>query len=79
ANRLLKKQVRESRKIVADQLRGVSHVMGDFAREIQKERDNLHQQEEQIMDAIQSMGLEVGQVEIYCLDEGNVDIEMKIP
>ncbi|WP_347548135.1 stage II sporulation protein E [Pseudalkalibacillus hwajinpoensis] len=79
ANRMLKKQVRESRKIVADQLLGVSHVMGDFAKEIQKERDNLHQQEEQIMDAIQSMGLEVGQIEIYSLEEGNVDIEMKIP
>ncbi|WP_404800873.1 stage II sporulation protein E [Guptibacillus algicola] len=79
ANRMLKKQVRESRKIVADQLLGVSQVMGDFAKEIQKERDNLHQQEDQIIDAIQSMGLEVGQVEIYSLEEGNVDIEMKIP
>jgi len=33
-------QIQESRKIVADQLFGVSEVMKNFAEEIKKERDN---------------------------------------
>ena len=48
ANQKLKKQVQESRKLVADQLLGVSEVMDNFAKEIQRERENHHRQEEQI-------------------------------
>lgn len=38
----LKQQVQESRKLVANQLLGVSQVMGDFAKEIQREHINHH-------------------------------------
>ncbi|CAH0347592.1 stage II sporulation protein E [Bacillus sp. CECT 9360] len=79
ANQNLKKQVKESRKLVADQLRGVSAVMDDFAKEIQRERQNHHLQEEQILETIQDFGLHIGHVEIYCLEQGNIDIEMSIP
>ncbi|MFJ7729834.1 stage II sporulation protein E [Neobacillus sp. NPDC097160] len=79
ANLKLKKQVRESRKLVADQLLGVSEVMDNFAKEIQRERENHHKQEEQIMEAIQEFGIHIEQVEIYSLEQGNVDIEMAIP
>ncbi|RFU60343.1 stage II sporulation protein E [Bacillus sp. V59.32b] len=79
ANQNLKKQVKESRKLVADQLRGVSAVMDDFAKEIQRERQNHHLQEEQILEAIQDFGLHIGHVEIYNLEQGNIDIEMSIP
>ncbi|WP_425467171.1 stage II sporulation protein E [Pseudalkalibacillus caeni] len=79
ANRKLKKQVKESRKIVAEQLLGVSQVMGNFAKEIQKERDNLQHQEDQVMDAIKGIGLEVSGIDIYSLEEGSVDIEMALP
>ncbi|WP_396954769.1 stage II sporulation protein E [Neobacillus sp. YIM B06451] len=79
ANQKLKKQVKESRRLVADQLLGVSEVMGDFAKEIQRERENLHKQEEQIMEAIQDFGLQIEHVEIYSLEPGNVDIDMTIP
>ncbi|MBD7939351.1 stage II sporulation protein E [Cytobacillus sp. Sa5YUA1] len=79
ANQRLKKQVQESRKLVADQLLGVSAVMGDFAKEIQRERENHHKQEELILEAIQEFGVEVEQVEIYSLEQGDVDIEMTIP
>nr|WP_139070179.1 stage II sporulation protein E [Bacillus sp. FJAT-27225] len=79
ANQKLKKQVQESRKLVADQLLGVSEVMGDFAREIQRERENLHKQEEQILEAIQGFGLQIDNVEIYSLEQGNVDIDMTLP
>ncbi|MBM7655814.1 stage II sporulation protein E [Neobacillus cucumis] len=79
ANLKLKKQVRESRKLVAEQLLGVSEVMDNFAKEIQRERENHHKQEEQIMEAIQDFGIQIEQVEIYSLEQGNVDIEMTIP
>lgn len=79
ANRKLKKQVQESRKLVADQLLGVSEVMGDFAKEIQRERENHHKQEEQILEALQDFGVQIEQVDIYSLEQGNVDIDMTIP
>ncbi|CAH2717151.1 Stage II sporulation protein E [Neobacillus rhizosphaerae] len=79
ANQKLKKQVQESRRLVADQLLGVSEVMENFAKEIQRERENHHKQEEQIMEALQGFGIHIEQVEIYSLDQGNVDIEMSIP
>ncbi|WP_240377875.1 stage II sporulation protein E [Bacillus piscicola] len=78
ARRTLKKQMKESRQLVADQLRGVSEVMNDFAKEIQKEQEAHHGQEEQIYEALQGAGLDIGHVDIYCLDEGNVEIEMSV-
>ncbi|GMB10058.1 stage II sporulation protein E [Thermolongibacillus altinsuensis] len=79
ANKKLKQQVKESRKLVAEQLFGVSQVMEDFAKEIQKERENHYLQEEQILNALQQFGIDVSYVDIYSLEKGNVDIEMVIP
>ncbi|PAQ14847.1 stage II sporulation protein E [Bacillaceae bacterium SAOS 7] len=79
ANQKLKKQVYDSRKLVAEQLRGVSEVMSDFAEEIQRERENHHQQEEQIFEAIESFGIEIEQIDIYNLQKSNVDIDMTVP
>lgn len=79
ANQKLKKQVQESRRLVADQLQGVSTVMGDFAKEIQRERDNHHKQEELILEALQEFGIQIEHVEIYSLEQGNVDIDITIP
>lgn len=79
ANQKLKKQVQESRKLVADQLQGVSEVMEDFAKEIQRERENHHKQEELILDAIQKFGIDIENIEIYSLEQGNVDIDITIP
>ncbi|NNV07091.1 stage II sporulation protein E [Geobacillus sp. C56-T2] len=79
ANRRLKRQIHESRKLVAEQLLGVSQVMDDFAKEMQKEQENHYLQEEQIYHALQEFGVEVGHVDIYSLEKGNIDIEMSIP
>jgi len=79
ADRKLRKQVNESRKLVAEQLMGVSQVMEDFAKEIQRERENHYLQEEQIFEALQEFGVEIGHVDIYSLEKGNIDIEMSIP
>ncbi|SDI12414.1 stage II sporulation protein E [Alteribacillus persepolensis] len=76
--RELTKKVKESRQLVAEQLRGVSEVMNDFAQEIQREKEAHHWQEEQIHEALQNAGLEIGHVDVYRLDEGNVEIEMSV-
>ncbi|WP_026693207.1 stage II sporulation protein E [Peribacillus kribbensis] len=79
ANNKLKRQVQESRKLVADQLKGVSEVMEDFAKEIQKERKNHHLQESEILEAIQNFGLPINGIEIYSLEQGNIDIDISTP
>ena len=53
--------------------------MDDFAKEIQRERENHHKQEELIFEAMQAFGIQIEQVEIYSLEQGNVDIDMTIP
>lgn len=78
ANQQLKKQVGESRRFVADQLLGVSEVMGDFAKEIVKERENHEQQEMDIVAALKQMGFEIMKLDIYSLKKGNIDIEMSL-
>jgi len=79
ASQKLKRKIHESRRLVADQLLGVSDVMGNFAKEIQRERENYYKQEEQIMEALQEFGIEIEHVEIYSLETGNIDIEMALP
>ena len=76
---LLKRQVKESRKLVADQLSGVSRVMRDFAQEIQREGMELSFQEKQVSKALEGLGLSVRRVEIHSLEEGKVDIEISQP
>ncbi|WP_010169529.1 stage II sporulation protein E [Bacillus coahuilensis] len=79
ANIKLKQQVKESRKLVSEQLKGVSEVMNDFAQEIQKEQENHYALEEEILHNFSTFGVDVERVEIYSLDKGNVDIEVTIP
>ncbi len=79
AEQRLKKQVQESRKLVAEQLTGVSRVMEDFAKEIQKEKANHALQEEQILTALRDFGVEVNYTDIYSLEPGNIDIEISTP
>ncbi|MDY0394860.1 hypothetical protein RWE15_10830 [Virgibacillus halophilus] len=78
ANRKLKQQVLESKRLVAEQLQGVSEVMDDFASEILKEREHHEKQEMQIIHALDHMGLELEKLDIFRLEKGNVDIEMSL-
>ena len=78
ANQKLKKQVNESRQFVADQLHGVSEVMGNFAKDILKERENHEQQEVEIVAALNHMGIDLEKLDIYSLEKGNIDIEMNL-
>lgn len=77
-NKKLKKQVIESKKIVADQLKGVSDVMDNFAKEIVKERQRHEKQEIQIIRALKQMDIHLEKIDIYRLEKGNIDIEMSI-
>lgn len=77
-NKKLKKQVMESKKIVADQLKGVSDVMDNFAKEIVKERQRHEKQEIQIIRALKQMDIHLEKIDIYRLEKGSIDIEMSI-
>lgn len=76
---LYKKRMNESRRLVADQLSGVSQVMNNFALEIQREGEAHHVQEQEILDALEGLGLSIRYVEILSLEEGNIDIEISQP
>ncbi|MCA1024400.1 stage II sporulation protein E [Halobacillus litoralis] len=76
ANRQLKRQVLESRRFVAEQLQGVSEVMDNFAQEIVKEREHHEKKEHVIYRALERMGMSIQKLEIYSLDEGNMDLEL---
>lgn len=71
-----KKQIQESRQLVAEQLTGVSQVMEDLAKEIKREGHELFLQEEQIRQALEELGLSIQSIDIISLDEGNVEIEI---
>ncbi|MFD2671528.1 stage II sporulation protein E [Marinicrinis sediminis] len=75
-NQHWKRQIQDSRQLVADQLFGVSQVMEDLAKEIQREGQELFLQEEQIRHALEELGLSIQSVDIISLDEGNVEIEI---
>lgn len=78
ANKELKRQVQESQRLVSDQLLGVSRVMGDFAKEIQKEKQPHMLQEEHMIDALRGAGMDVGHIDIYSMQSGRIEIEMSI-
>lgn len=69
-------QMIESRKLVADQLFGVSSVMDDLVDEMKREGQQLFRQEEQIRQALDRLGLSIPEIEIISLDEGRIEIEM---
>ena len=75
----LRRQVRDSRQLVAEQLSGVSQVMEDLANEIKREGRQRHDREDQIRQALQELGLAIYQINLISLDEGNVQIELILP
>lgn len=75
-NMYWKKQIYDSRQLVSEQLLGVSQVMEDLSKEIKREGQTLHLQEEQIREAIEGLGLSVQGVDIVSLEEGSVEIEV---
>lgn len=78
ANKRLRQQVKESRKFVSEQLNGVSEVMNNFAKEIVKERKEYETHEIEIRSMLNKLHLNIEQIELYSIDEGNVEIEMTL-
>ncbi|UOF91830.1 stage II sporulation protein E [Fodinisporobacter ferrooxydans] len=68
--------IQDSRNLVASQLAGVSRIMGDLAVEMQKENHISADHEEHIIAALEQLGMTVQSVDIICLDEGKVEIEV---
>ncbi|AZK45530.1 stage II sporulation protein E [Paenibacillus lentus] len=71
-----KRQIYDSRQLVAEQLSGVSQVMEDLAKEIKREGQAMYRQEEQIREALEQLGLSIYSIDIVNLDQGNVEIEI---
>lgn len=76
-NKQIKEQMNESKKIVAEQLQGVSDVMDHFAKEIVKERKRHENQEIKIIRALKQMNIHLEKIDIYNLERGNIDIEVQ--
>ncbi|WP_139179522.1 stage II sporulation protein E [Lihuaxuella thermophila] len=72
-------KMKESRRLVSDQLAGMAEVMAKLAREIRHETQVLSAQEEQIHEALEELGLTIGRVDIINLEEGKVEIEVVMP
>ena len=71
-----RRQLKDNSLLVADQLSGVSRVMDDLVREIRREGQAMGRQEEQIREALDSLGLAIYSVDVISLEEGNVEIEI---
>ncbi|MCS1352391.1 stage II sporulation protein E [Mechercharimyces sp. CAU 1602] len=72
-------RLKESNRLVSDQLSGVAEVMKDFSCEIKQETQVLTAQEGHIHQALEELGLSIQQVEVLSLEEGKVEIEVILP
>lgn len=75
----VKKQIQDARRLVGEQLSGVSRVMRDFSREIQQDVEDLDIQQQQIHEALEDLGLSIRHVDVVSLDPGNVEIKVSLP
>lgn len=75
----LKKQIHESKKLVAAQLAGISKVIHNFSEEVNKEGIHHFEQEQQILLVLEGMGLSIRNIDILSLEEGKIDIEINQP
>src|SRR5690606_24618486 len=74
----LQEKLRESQQLVADQLLGVSQVMKNFAKEIQRESAEHTKLEDEITEALFQLGLEIDAIDIFNLESGQIDVEVTL-
>ncbi|PTX55254.1 stage II sporulation protein E [Melghirimyces profundicolus] len=72
-------RLKETRRLVSEQLEGVSEVMAGLAEEIKNETQVMAAQEEQIHQALEDLGMSIQRVEVIDLEEGKVEIEVTMP
>lgn len=70
------RQLQECRGLVAAQLQGVADIMAALSGEVRREVLEATEQEEQVLAALEQIGLHIQQVDIMSLDEGKVEIEI---
>jgi stage II sporulation protein E len=71
-----RRQLQDSRLLVADQLHGVSQVMDDLVKEIRREAKELNHHEERIRKELDRLGLAIQSIDIISLEEGHIEIEI---
>lgn len=72
-------KLREQRNLVAAQLAGVANVIRGIASEIEQGNESSLSGEDQILDALEQMGLYVDHVHIVSLEPGKVEVEVTQP
>lgn len=72
-------KLREQRTLVAAQLAGVANVIRGIASEIEHGNEASLSGEDQILDALEQMGLYVDHVHIVSLEPGKVEVEVTQP
>lgn len=72
-------KMREQKTLVAAQLSGVAHVVRSVASHLEKGNENSQSGEEQILAALEQMGLYVDHVHIVSLEPGKVEVEVTQP
>ncbi|WAH37346.1 stage II sporulation protein E [Alicyclobacillus dauci] len=73
------KKLREQRSLLSAQLSGVASVVGAMAKELDEENKSSLSDEEQIIGALEQLGLYVDDVHIVSLEPGKVEIEITQP
>jgi stage II sporulation protein E len=74
-----RERLKETKRLVSEQLEGVSDVMADLAEEIRHETQVMTAQEGQIHQALEDLGLSIQRVDVLNLEEGKVEIEVTMP
>ncbi|MBA4495806.1 stage II sporulation protein E [Paenactinomyces guangxiensis] len=74
-----KEKMKESRRLVSDQLTGLAEVMSKLSGDIRHETQVLTAQEDQIHEALEELGLSIQRVDIINLEEGKVELEVTMP
>lgn len=74
-----KDKMKDSRRLVSEQLTGMAEVMNKLAGEIRHETQVLSGQEEQIHESLEELGLSIQRIDVINLEEGKVEIEVVMP
>lgn len=72
-------KLQEERTLVSAQLAGVANVIRNVVGEFERENETSLQGEEQILAALEQLGLYVDHVHIVSLEQGKVEIEVTQP
>ncbi|WP_404406666.1 stage II sporulation protein E [Jeotgalibacillus malaysiensis] len=78
-NQLMQQHMKEGNRFVARQLSGLADVMSEFASELQRETRENGEQEEKILQELESYGVRADQIDIHCLEAGRVDMDVLLP